>query len=147
MRSSCFGDGLKRASAGCVSGSASHVADSNSSENSTRNQKIAGQRSQPRIQPPRIGARAGAMPKIIDTWLISFCAYWPWNTSRITARPTIRPTPADMPCSARKASSIGRLVDMAQPTEASVNTVSPPRITRLRPTASDSGPWTRLISA
>ena len=94
-----------------------------------------------------IGATAGAMPKIIDTWLISFCAYGPWYTSRITARPTISPTPADMPCSARNASSVGRLVDSAQPMDASANTVRPPRITRRRPIASDSGPCTRLISA
>ena len=52
-----------------------------------------------------------------------------------------------MPCSARNANSIGRLVDNAQPIDASVNTASPPRITRLRPVASDSGPCTRLINA
>ena len=54
-------------SGGCVSGNANQVAANNTTENSTRNQKIAGQRSQPRIHPPIIGASAGAMPKIIDT--------------------------------------------------------------------------------
>ena len=94
-----------------------------------------------------IGAIAGATPKIIDTWLISRCASSPCSTSRITARPTIRPTPADSPCSARNSSSVVRSRDSAQPTEASVNTTSPPRITLRRPIASDSGPCTMLIAA
>ena len=94
-----------------------------------------------------IGAIAGAMPKIIDTWLIRRCASSPCSTSRITARPTIRPTPADRPCSARNASNVPRSIDNAQPTDASVNTTSPPRITLRRPIASDSGPCTTLVSA
>ena len=94
-----------------------------------------------------IGAMAGAMPKIIDTWLINLCASSPCSTSRITARPTIRPTPALNPCSARNASSVVRSGASAQPTEARVNTASPPRITRRRPMASDNGPCTTLISA
>ena len=66
-----------------------------------------------------IGAIAGAMPKIIDTWLISRCASSPCSTSRITARPTIRPTPADRPCSARNASSVpGRATARSRPTPA-----------------------------
>ena len=40
----------------------------------------------------------------------------------MTARPTIRPTPALNPCNARNQSSIGSDVDSAQPTEASTNT-------------------------
>jgi hypothetical protein len=87
------------------------------------------------------------MPKIIETWLIRRCASWPCNTSRITARPTIRPTPALNPCSARNHSSIGSEVDSAQPTEASTNTTRPARITGRRPSASESGPCTRLIAA
>ena len=87
------------------------------------------------------------MPKIIDTWLISRCASSPSSTSRITARPTISPTPALRPCSARNASNCGNVVASAQPTEASRNTTSPPRITRRRPSASDSEPCTRLIPA
>jgi hypothetical protein len=94
-----------------------------------------------------IGAIAGAMPKIIDTWLISRCASSPDSTSRITARPTIMPTPALSPCSARNTSSVGRSVASAQPTDASAKTASPARITRRRPTASDSGPCTTLINA
>ena len=94
-----------------------------------------------------IGAIAGAMPNTIDTWLIRRWASLPWSTSRITARPTIRPTPADRPCSARNASRVGRSGASAQPTEARVKMPSPPRITGRRPMASDSGPWTMLISA
>ena len=94
-----------------------------------------------------MGAMAGAMPKIIDTWLISRCASSPWRASRITARPTMKPTPADRPCRARNSSSVPMSVASAQPTDASRNTNSPPRITRLRPNVSDSGPCTRLINA
>ncbi|GAE53860.1 hypothetical protein XPR_0495 [Xanthomonas arboricola pv. pruni MAFF 301420] len=136
-----------RASGGWVSGSQVSVATSSTSPNATRNQKISGQPAPlSRIQPPMIGAIAGAMPKIIDTWLISRCASAPWNRSRITARPTIMPTPADSPCSARNASRVGRSCDSAQPTEPAMNSTSPPRITRLRPQASDSGPCAMLIS-
>jgi hypothetical protein len=123
------------------------VATSSTTENATRNQKIAGQCATPRIQPPITGASAGATPKIIDTWLIRRCASSPCSTSRITARPTIRPTPDESPCNARNASSVGRSLDSAQPTEAMANTINPPRITRRRPIASDSGPCTMLITA
>ncbi len=92
-----------------------------------------------------IGAIAGATPKIIDTWLISRCASAPWYRSRITARPTITPTPAVTPCSARNTSSVVISRDSAQPIEAPMNSTSPPMITRLRPNASDSGPCARLI--
>jgi len=68
-----------RAAGGCVSGSQRAVVATSSSENTTRNQKISGQSPPPsRIQPPMMGAMAGAMPKIIDTWLISRCASGPW---------------------------------------------------------------------
>jgi hypothetical protein len=108
---------------------------------------MAGQRLQPTIQPPMMGAMAGAMPKIIETWLISRCASSPCNTSRTTARPTIKPTPALSPCNARNSNNIGIDVDKAQPTDATINTASPARMTRLRPIASDSGPCTTLIAA
>ena len=94
-----------------------------------------------------IGAIAGATPKIIEIWLISRCASSPSSASRTTARPTIRPTPADNPCTARKNSIIGILVDSAQPTEASAKTAMPARITGRRPSASDKGPCTSDIAA
>jgi hypothetical protein len=57
------------------------------------------------IQEPTTGAIAGARPKIALIIDISFCASGPSKTSRIKARPTIRPTPALIPGSARNASS------------------------------------------
>lgn len=80
-----------------------------------------------------IGAMAGAMPKIIDTWRISRCASGPLNRSRIIARPTIIPTPADRPCSARNASNLGKSCDSAHPIEPAMNNASPPRIIRSAP--------------
>ncbi|MNW14976.1 hypothetical protein D3C71_2133440 [compost metagenome] len=65
----------------------------------------------------------------------------------MTARPTIKPTPADKPWTARKHSSAVRSVAKAHAAEARVNTASPPRITLRRPIASDSGPCTTLIKA
>ena len=51
------------------------------------------------------------------------------NNRGSCARPTIRPTPAHVPCSARNASSIGIDCASAQPADATRNTPTPPRIT------------------
>ena len=45
--------------------------------------------------------------------------------SRMTARETTMPAPADMPCTARKKTSAPMCCDSAQPTEASVKTARP----------------------
>ncbi len=137
----------RRFSAGWLSGSATVVSSASSSEKAHRNQKIACQSRQPRIQPPTIGAIAGATPKIIEMLLISRCASSPCSASRTTARPTIRPTPADRPWMARKNSICGIVSDIAQPTEARPNTAMPARITGRRPRASDSGPCTSDMPA
>ena len=67
--------------------------------------------------------------------------------SRMMARDTTMPAPADMPCSARKNTSAPMAVDSAQPTEASVNSAMPPSTTGRRPRLSDSAPWNRFITA
>ena len=46
---------------------------------------------------PMTGATAGANAKIMVMRLRSFCACGPSNKSRMTARPTIMPTPALIP--------------------------------------------------
>ena len=67
--------------------------------------------------------------------------------SRITARETTIPAPADIPCTARKKTSAPMCCDSAQPTEASVNTTSPARTTGRRPKLSASAPWNRFMIA
>ena len=54
---------------------------------------------------------------------------------------------AGMPCRPRQASSSGNEVASAAPAEASAYTAMPVTSTGLRPTASDSAPWNRLIAA
>ena len=46
-----------------------------------------------------------AQPLTIETVDIRRCASTPSKQSRMIARPTMRPAPAEMPCSARKAGS------------------------------------------
>ncbi len=112
-----------------------------------RNQKITGQSPSLSSQPPMIGAIAGASPKIICTWPIARCAAGPVSRSGITARATMVPPPAQRPWITRKTSSTGRFGASAQPTEARVKIAVEAMITGRRPSASDSGPWNRLITA
>ena len=67
--------------------------------------------------------------------------------SRMMAREITMPAPADTPCMARK--KISQPIDgaSAQPTEASVNSVSPHSTTGRRPKLSASAPWNRFITA
>ncbi len=106
---------------------------SRTSANTTRNQKISGQPAPlSRIQPPMIGAMAGAMPNSIDTWLIRRCASW---HGRDRGSPRGRRScrhPPTRPAARADASSV-RSVDSAQPTEAPTNTTRPPRITLRAP--------------
>ena len=67
--------------------------------------------------------------------------------SRMMARDTTTPAPADKPCSARKAISCAMFWLSAQPSEPMVNTASPHSTTGRRPKRSDSAPWNRFISA
>ena len=67
--------------------------------------------------------------------------------SRMMARDTTMPAPALMPCSARNNTSWPMVCDSAQPTEASVNTPMPQRMTGRRPRLSDNAPWNRLRMA
>jgi hypothetical protein len=67
--------------------------------------------------------------------------------SRMIARDTTMPAPADMPCSARKNTSWPMVCDSAQPTDASVNAAMPHSTTGRRPKLSDSAPWNRFIAA
>jgi hypothetical protein len=67
--------------------------------------------------------------------------------SRITARETTIPAPADIPCRARKKTSAPMLCDNAQPIEARVNITSPTSTTGRRPKLSESAPWNRFMTA
>ena len=96
---------------------------------------------------PTIGAITGDTPKIIITCDINRCAAGPSNVSRITARPTTSPAPAQAPCSARQASNIANEVDTAASTDANAYTSMPATITGLRPIASEIAPWNRLMAA
>ncbi len=81
------------------------------------------------------------------TWLITCWAWAGGNMSRITARETTMPAPADRPCSARNSTSWPMLCDSAQPAEASVNTAMPQSTTGLRPKLSDRAPWNSVMNA
>jgi len=94
-----------------------------------------------------MGAMAGATPKKMVTWLITRCASDGGNMSRIPARETTMPAPADRPCSARNSTSCPMLCDSAQPAEASVKTASPHSTTGRRPRLSDSEPWNSVMNA
>ena len=98
-------------------------------------------------KPPIIGAIAGAMPKNSVTCDITRCASTCGNMSRMTARDTTMPAPAEMPCSTRKNTSVAMFGASAQPALASVNSVSPVSTTGRRPKLSDSAPWKRFITA
>ena len=71
---------------------------------------------------------------------ITFCASSGGNMSRTMARDTTEPAPADMPCSARKPTSMPMESDIAQPTVASVNSVKPASTTGRRPRLSEMAP-------
>jgi len=90
---------------------------------------------------------AGATPKNSVTCDITRCASAGGNMSRMMARDTTMPAPADMPCSARISTSSPIDCDSAEPTEASVNSAMPHSTTGRRPKLSDSAPWNRLITA
>ena len=64
------------------------------------------------------GASAGATPNTSVICDISRCASGPWKRSRMIARPTTRPLPAERPCNVRKSQSDSMLPEMAQPSEA-----------------------------
>jgi hypothetical protein len=97
--------------------------------------------------PPKTGARAGDSEKIILTNASHLVAAAPSKQSRMMARPTTVPTPADMPCMTRKAVSQPTLGESAHPSAAKPNAESAERITRLRPKASDNGPCIKLMQA
>ena len=79
----------ERCSTGSVSGRNLLTQMVMTTPNAVRNQKIERQSPTVSKAPPRIGAKAGASPKIIDTWLIRRCASGPEKRSRITARAMI----------------------------------------------------------
>ena len=112
-----------------------------------RNQKTLCQPRCTANQPPTMGAMAGATPKKMVTWLITCCAWAGGNMSRMTARDTTMPAPADRPCSARNSTSAPMLSDSAQPAEARVNTARPHSTTGRRPRLSDSAPWNSAMKA
>ena len=64
--------------------------------------------------PPKTGAKAGDSEKIMLTNASSLVAAEPSKQSRITARPTTVPTPADMPCTTRNAVSQPTLGESAR---------------------------------
>jgi hypothetical protein len=97
--------------------------------------------------PPKTGAKAGDSEKIMLTSASSRVAAAPSKQSRMMARPTTVPTPADIPCTTRQAVSHPTLGASAQPSAASPNVSSAARMTRRRPKASDNGPCTRLMQA
>ena len=113
----------------------------------TRNQNTECQPRCTKSQPPSSGATAGATPKKMVTCDITRCASAGGNMSRMMARDTTMPAPADMPCSARKNTRAPMELLIAQPSDASVNTESPHSTTGRRPTLSDSAPWNRFITA
>lgn len=67
--------------------------------------------------------------------------------SRMMARDTTIPAPADRPCTVRQNTSWPMLPATAQPTLASVNTARPTSTTGRRPKQSDSAPWNRFMKA
>ena len=119
----------------------------NSVPTSPRNQKIACQSRCTNSQPPIKGAIAGATPKKIVTCDITRCASAGGNMSRMIARATTVPAPADKPCSARNATSQPIDGASAQPADASVKTTIPASTTGRRPKLSASAPWNRFIAA
>ena len=105
---------------------------------------------QPRLtnsQPPMIGAMAGARPKKMVIWLITFCAWVGGNMSRTIARETTTPAPHDRPCMARKTISWVTFCASAQPRLAKVKAIRPHKITGRRPKLSASAPWNKFIKA
>ncbi len=68
-------------------------------------------------QPPMMGAAAGAIENTSIMLLISRCAFAPSKRSRTTARATVGPMPAAMPCSTRKASSTPKVGASRHPIE------------------------------
>ena len=82
-------------------------------------QKIARQPRRFSTAPPITGASAGAMPKISVICDISRWASAPLKRSRMMARPSTRPAPAERPCSARNSHSDSMLPAIAQPSDAS----------------------------
>jgi hypothetical protein len=68
--------------------------------------------------------------------------------SRMTARDTTIPAPAESPCNARRNSTSEPMLSAsAQPAEAMVNTASPHSTTGRRPKLSDSAPWNSVMKA
>ena len=97
--------------------------------------------------PPITGATAGARLNSIVTCDISRWAIGPSYVSRMIARPTTMPAPADMPCSARQASRVSIVGASAQPMDAATKTSRFARITGRRPNESDSAPWNSVMIA
>jgi hypothetical protein len=77
---------------------------------------------------------------------ITRCASAGGNMSRMMARDTTMPAPADMPCTARQNTSSPIVWLSAQPNDASVNAATPASTTGRRPRLSDSAPWNRFIT-
>ncbi len=98
------------------------------------------------IQPPMIGATAGASANSIIVWARIRCASDPFATSRMTARPTAMPTPPAMPCTARQPHSCPTVLLAAAPTQPRPNSASPASSTTRRPSASEIAPCQRFIT-
>ena len=63
------------------------------------------------------------------------------------ARPMTMPAPALMPCAARSSQRCSMRVAKAQPSEAMAKSASAQRMTRRRPSASESAPCQSAIAA
>ena len=129
------------------SGSRRQLATHSSTPTPVKNQNTLCQPRCTDSQPPTMGAMAGATPKKIVTCAMTRCACVGGNMSRITARDTTMPAPADRPCSARNATNCPMLCDSAQPREASVKTARPHSTTGRRPKLSDREPWNNVMKA
>src|SRR5690625_5204702 len=136
-----------RFSGSCVSGIRIATATMSSSPYPATVQKIRGHCPTVSSHPPTMGAIAGAMEKIIITWLMSFCACAPPNRSRMTTRETTVAAPATSTCNTKPTKTHRRFGARAASTIAAAKPVRPAIITGLRPTASESGPWKMLITA
>jgi hypothetical protein len=136
-----------RSRGGCVSGSARDVHASTASVNASSAQKIARQPIVFSRMPPMTGAIAGAIENTSVICDIAFCASGPWKLSRMIARPTTSPVPADNPWSARASHSDWMLPAIAQSSVAIAYTTSPAITTGRRPSASESAPCHSIMNA
>ena len=90
---------------------------------------------------------AGAMAKIMPVWAIMRWAAGPSSRSRMMARDTTMPAPADMPCSTRPSQSTWIVPAKTQTSDAATYTAKATSNTRLRPSASASAPCQSIMKA